>query len=124
MTSLNLDDNQSTYQIRSYQPGQIKVNDTIFTQSIIISPQKLIEHWSPQDISELTADAFDIIATLKPNVLLIGTGSAMALIPLSIYGELLNQGIGVEVMNTGAACRTYNALSSENRNVVAALLLK
>ncbi|HSW71474.1 MAG TPA: MTH938/NDUFAF3 family protein, partial [Gammaproteobacteria bacterium] len=45
-------------------------------------------------------------------------------IPLEIYGELLNQGIGVEIMDTAAACRTYNALTAESRKVVAALVLK
>jgi len=61
---------------------------------------------------------------LKPDVLLIGTGATHVFLSLDIYGDLINQGIGVEVMSTSAACRTFNALSAEGRHVVAALLIE
>lgn len=124
MPSLDLDENRSTYQIRSYQPGRIQINDKILTESIIITPTLLLEKWAPQTVQELTADALLPIINLTPDVLLIGTGAEMVLIPSEIYGELINHGIGVEIMDTGAACRTYNALSAENRRVVAALIIK
>lgn len=124
MPSLTLDDNSASYQIRAYQPGTIKVNDKTLTSSIIISPTELIENWPPQTIQEITPSSLQRVAELRPDILLIGTGSTQVFLPTEIYGELINLGIGVECMDTGAACRTYNALSSENRNVMAALLIK
>jgi uncharacterized protein len=122
--SLILDDNSAKFQIRAYKAGSIQVNDTIYTQSIIVSPQTLITDWPPQTLAELTQQHLDIILTLKPDILLLGTGENLTFPPLANYGELINHGIGVEIMNTHAAARTYNALTAEDRNVVAALIIK
>jgi uncharacterized protein len=124
MTSLELDENKSTYQIRAYRPGTLQINDKTLTHSVIITPNQLIEDWAPQSTAELTPESLQPILALKPTVLLIGTGSAHVLLSPAIYGELINQGIGVEVMDTSAACRTYNALSAEDREVAAALIIK
>jgi uncharacterized protein len=123
MATLNLDENQAHYQIRAFQPGMIQINEQTFTHSVIIAPDQLIEPWPPQTTADLSVEAFATILALKPNILLIGTGSTHQLVPLGVYGHLLNAGIGVEIMSTSAACRTYNALSAENRNVVAALIV-
>lgn len=124
MTTFNLDENHSTYQIRAFKPGVIQVNDKSFRHSIIIAPDQLIENWKPQSINELSAEALLPIISLKPDILLIGTGSDHVIVSIEIYGELLNHGIGVEVMDTRAACRTFNALSAENRRVMAALIIR
>lgn len=124
MASFELDNNQSAYQIVAYKPGHLKINETVYTKSVIVSPSMIMPDWSPQNIDELTQDTLNGIKALKPDVLLIGTGSKFVILPIEIYGELLNAGIGVEVMDTSAACRTFNALSSENRNVVAALVIQ
>lgn len=124
MTSLTLDNNQAKFQIRSYQPGELKINDTIYTQSVIVSPTQLISDWQPQSIESLSAQSLARLVDLKPDIVLIGTGEKMVLIKPDIYGELINRGIGVEVMDTSAACRTFNALTSENRDVVAALVIR
>jgi uncharacterized protein len=124
MPSLTLDDNSAQYQIRSYQPGTITVNDKTLSSSIIITPTRLIENWAPQTTDELTTASLSVIAEARPDILLIGTGATMVLLSAEIYGPLINLGIGVEFMDTSAACRTYNALSAENRNVAAALLIR
>lgn len=124
MPSLTLDDNSAQYQIRSYQPGTITINDKTLSSSVIITPTQLIETWAPQSVAELTSDSFAIIADLRPDILLIGTGASIIFIPAEMYGQLINLGIGVELMDTRAACRTYNALSAENRNVAAALIIR
>lgn len=124
MARLDLDENQSTYQIRAYQPGMIQINDQMFTKSLIITPDQLIENWAPQTVDELTAAMLAPILELKPDILLIGTGSTHIILPIQLYGDLINQSIGVEVMSTSAACMTFNALSAENRRVAAALLIK
>ncbi|MBX3709825.1 MAG: Mth938-like domain-containing protein [Gammaproteobacteria bacterium] len=123
MATLDLDDNSAQFQIRSYQPGYIQVNEKIFTRSILIAPDKLIEDWQPQAIDELKAESLTPIISFKPDILLLGTGSTLVLIPVEVYGELINLGIGVEVMSTSAACRTFNVLSSENRKIMAALIV-
>lgn len=124
MPSLTLDDNSAQYQIRAYAPGTITINDKTLSSSVIITPTALIENWAPQSIEELTSASLTVIAETRPDILLIGTGAAMVILPAEIYGELINLGIGVEFMDTSAACRTYNALSAENRNVAAALLIR
>lgn len=123
MVALELDDNQSLYQIRAYRPGYIQINDQILTKSVIVTPFKLLENWFPQTVENLTTTCFDPVLNLKPDVLLIGTGSKMVFLSPALYGNLINHGIGVELMDTGAACRTFNALSAENRHVAAALIL-
>ena len=122
--SLTLDNNQAKFQIRAYQPGTIQVNDLEFTHSIIVTPEKCINDWIPQSIDELKREHLDIILELRPDILLIGTGSTLEFPDLAVYGELINHGIGVEVMNTHAACRTYNALTAEDRSVAAALIVR
>ncbi len=120
---LTRDDNPASYQIHSYQPGRIKINTRLFTQSLILSATTLISDWRPQQLSDLMAADFAAIIALRPDILLLGTGATLEFPSISCYGELINLGIGVEIMNTGAACRTYTALTAENRNVIAALLL-
>ena len=121
--SLTLDDNDATYQIRGFRPGQIQVNQETYTQSIVVSPNKLIPNWGPKHISELTKEHMQLAADLKPTVLLIGTGEKLQFPDIELYGDLINLGIGVEIMDTSAACRTYTVLTAENRHVVAALIL-
>ncbi len=120
---LQLDENRASYQIVAFKPGYIQVNEKTYTRSIIIAPEKLITDWPPQTITELTRGSLNTIIALKPAILLIGTGTSLQFPALELYGDLINQGVGVEIMDTSAACRTYNALTSENRNVVAALII-
>lgn len=127
MATLTLDDNISLYQIRAYQPGLIRIqtNEMIndYHQSLIILPDQLIEKWPPQQFAALNPDVFKIFLTLNIDILLLGTGEHLQFPPLDYYGFLINAGTGVEVMNTAAACRTFNALSAENRKVAAGLLI-
>jgi uncharacterized protein len=120
---LTLDDNDATYQIRGYAEHRLRINQDIFTQSVIISPNTLITDWPPQSIRELKPEHLLLIKEWKPAILLIGTGATLEFPPLEVYGELINQGIGVEIMNTSSACHTYNALSAEGRSIAAALMV-
>lgn len=124
MATLDLDENLSTYQVRSFQPGKIQINESFFSVSIIVTPDTLIEHWAPQTVQAITAQSLQPILALKPDVLLIGTGTTFSFLSLDVYGDLINHGIGVEIMDSSAAARTFNALSSENRRVAAALIIR
>ena len=86
-------------------------------------PNQLITDWTPQTFAELSSEHFNIIQQLRPDILLIGCGSTLQFPSPRMYGALINAGIGVEIMDTHAACRTYNALTAENRNVAAALVI-
>ena len=122
MTAFTLDENPAQYQIRAFKKGVIQVNDHVLHTSIIITPHTLIE-WPLSSIAQLTPETLEKIVEIKPNILLIGTGETLIFPPLECYGHLLNCGIGVEIMHSAAACRTYSALSSENRNVAAAIIV-
>ena len=111
------------YFIQKYDSERIIINDRGFDASLIISPERVIEHWQPQSIELLTANHFDAILELEPEIALLGTGEKLVFPNIETYSSLIQQGIGVEIMDTGAACRTYNILMGENRRVVAGLIL-
>lgn len=123
-SQLTLDENNAKYQIHAYKPGYLQINEQILTQSVIIAPDKLIDNWPPQHLAELKREHLEIIIKLRPTILLIGTGATLQFPDMAVYGDLLNHGIGVEIMDTSAASRTYNALTAENRLVVAALIIQ
>lgn len=108
--------------IRSYAHGQITVNQDRLTGSIIVTPQQLITDWRPRSFADLTAADFDVITTLDAEVVLLGTGNRLQFPAPALTRALTAAQLGLEVMDTGAACRTYNILMSEGRRVAAALL--
>lgn len=122
------DDNAGQYQIRAYAAGQITVNDTVLTQSLVIRSEVLIGDWPPQRFEEL--DASHLLRALEappgiasPEIFILGTGATQRFPAPALLAPLHARGIGVEVMNTAAACRTYNVLAAEGRAVVAALFM-
>lgn len=121
---LNLDTTNAIYQIRAYEPGRIQVNEHWLTHSIIISPLQLITDWPPQQLSELQPEHFAPIIALKPKIVLLGSGLKICFPPAELLASLYAQQIGVEIMDTAAACRTYTLLAGEGRAVVAGLLIK
>ncbi len=118
------DKNDASYQIRAYDTGMIKVNDTEYRQSLIIAPEHLIANWEPQSLTDIQAKHWQPILELQPEVVIIGTGDQFILPKPEILAPLYAQQLGVESMSTGAACRTYTALMADGRNVVAALLIQ
>ncbi len=121
------------YTIRSYGPGEISVLRTtdsgvetpaeILAQSLILTPAHVIRDWPPQQFDELAAMHFDIFEQLRPEVLLLGCGARQRFLSADLRRLLAQRGLNVELMNTGAACRTYNILLGDERNVAAALLM-
>jgi len=95
----------------------------LLTSSFIIGVEQLITEWKPRDIEQLVAGDFAEIVALKPEVVLLGTGARLRFPKPPLLAPLIEAGIGYEVMDSAAACRTYNVLNSEERQVVAAVLL-
>lgn len=112
---ISLETGLGTYLIQSYSSHEIKINNTVFKHSLIVSSLKIIEPWQPTDL--------EIILSLNPEVVLLGTGSHLKFPSPEKLSLFLERKIGIEVMDTGAACRTFNVLVSEGRNAVAALIL-
>ncbi len=109
--------------IKSYGSGWIKVNEQEIRQSVIVTPDQVVLDWCPQTFSDLTEAHFEDIAQLKPDIVLLGTGSHQHFPHPRLARILLDQGVGVEFMDTVAACRTYNVIMLEDRKVAAALMM-
>lgn len=117
------DPSSSRNVIRSYAPGEITINAEVFRHPLIIGPSTIAPGPAIRDAAELTAAHTADIVALEPELVLIGTG-ARQIFPAAEFGaKFLQAGIGFEVMDTGAACRTFNVLVAEQRRVVALLLL-
>ncbi len=110
------------YSIQAYDRGQITINETIYRESLIITAERLIAPWPVRDIDGLLSGHIDDILDLQPDVVLLGTGEQQRFPDMSIIAAFAGHGLGLEVMNNGAACRTFNILVGEGRNVVAALI--
>lgn len=119
---LILDTPKGNYQIQSYAPGKITINNQVYTHSVVVSNNTLAP-WGPQSFTELKSLDFQSIAEQTPEVVLVGTGEHLELLATRVLELLINKNIGFEIMSTAAACRTFNVLIAEERKVVAALLL-
>lgn len=136
--------NLAHYTIRSYGPGRVTVvvpqaaaggpgkdrshdrsglQEEILTRSAVIMPQRLIKDWPPQRLAEIARAHFEVIAELAPEIVLLGSGRQLRFPDPTLLAPLSERGVGVEVMDTGAACRTYNILMAEGRTVAAVLLM-
>ena len=110
--------------VRSYAPGEVRVADKVLQRSCLISAERLVEDWRPQTLDELTEADLQAVFELQPEIVVLGSGPRQRFPEPRLLAAILARGIGCEVMDTGAACRTYNVLVSESRRAVAALLLK
>ncbi|MBT8126388.1 MAG: Xcc1710-like domain-containing protein [Gammaproteobacteria bacterium] len=111
------------YFVTGYERNIIVVNGDAKTSSFIISDEQLIENWAPTHIDELRSHHLDPLLGLEPELVLIGTGEVLKFPSVSHYACLIQQNIGVEIMDSAAACRTYNILLNEGRKVVAGIIL-
>jgi uncharacterized protein len=116
----NLDEG---YVVTAYDDSSISINHKPFTESFIVSPQKMDENWGPADITELGPVHIEQLLVFEPELVIIGTGNSLCFPATENYAALIRAGIGCDFMDNGAACRTYNILMSEDRNVVAGFIL-
>jgi uncharacterized protein len=110
--------------IASYGEGFVVINETRYERSVILYPDRVEPHWPPQDIANLAVPDIKILLETRPEVVLLGTGIRQVFPSNDVLRIGYELGIGVEVMNTMAACRTFNVLAAENRHVVAGLILE
>jgi uncharacterized protein len=109
--------------IRRYGPDFITVGAEEIRASCIVGAKTLIRDWPPRDVASLTADHLHVLFELRPEVVVLSTGARQIFPGAALRAEFASRKIGIEVMEVGAACRTYNVLLSEERSVLAAILL-
>ncbi len=108
--------------ITHYRAGAVVVDGQTLTRSFVVAPDSLIEEWRPQTFAELTGQDLEEVVALEPEVALLGTGEKQQFLPPHLLAAFATRGIGLEVMTTAAACRTYNIIRAEDRRVVAAIV--
>ncbi|MGH8119593.1 MAG: Mth938-like domain-containing protein [Gammaproteobacteria bacterium] len=111
------------YRIDSYNTGVICINGEHLTASLIITPRLLIHDWPPQSFADIASQHIEQIIQLRPEIIILGTGRQLLFLAPPLTVLIHQYGIGFETMDTGAACRSYNLLMSEGRNVAAGLLI-
>jgi uncharacterized protein len=104
-----------------YGAGFVAVNAVRYEKCVVVSPRAVLE-WSVSGFEALTAADFGFIERLKPEIVILGTGARQRFPPPALARALAATGVGLEVMDSRAACRTYNILATEGRRVVAAIL--
>lgn len=109
--------------IRSHEAGSLVIGDQTYTSNLILSPGQIMPDWAAASTEFLTMELLADALALNPGILLLGTGAVQRFPDPELMASVMGLGIGLEVMDTAAACRTYNILASENRPVVAALML-
>lgn len=117
-------DSVNTNVIRSFEPGTIRLRDTEVHSHLILSADTQIADWSPAPLAELSIADFEPALALQPEIILFGSGIKQQFPNIHLLTEIMRKGIAFEVMETHAACRTFNVLVGEKRAVVAALLVR
>jgi uncharacterized protein len=110
--------------ISGYGPGWVRVGNEKIETSIVIGSRGERFDWSCGSFSELSPEHFDQIAVLEPELVIFGSGTSIRFPPGHWIHPLIKKQIGIETMDTQAACRTYNILAGEGRKVIAALILE
>lgn len=106
-----------------YGAGFVAVNNVRHDKCVVVTPQAVSE-WPVAGFESLVAADFAFIEALRPEIVIFGTGTKQRFPCAALARELAAAGVGVEVMDSRAACRTYNILASEGRKVVAAILVE
>ncbi|MGA2187536.1 MAG: MTH938/NDUFAF3 family protein [Steroidobacteraceae bacterium] len=109
--------------IRGYGRGELRINDEVFHHALIVAPSAIRPEPALAGVAELAAEHAAHILELEPELVLVGTGRTQVFPAPAFGAHFLKSGIGFEVMDTGAACRTFNVLVGEQRRVVALLML-
>lgn len=103
--------------------GYVRLGVVEYRENILVTPDQIVTGWAANGFDALTEADFSALAALEPEVALLGTGATMRFPHPRLTRALTDAGIGLEVMDTPAACRTFNILAAEGRKVAAALLI-
>jgi uncharacterized protein len=118
---LSLDSDPRINLVRRYEPGVIVIGEQRITRPCIVTPQQLLLDWSASSIGELSESDLKPLLAQRTDIVLLGEGETQELPGSTLRALFRAQGIALECMSLGAACRTYNILASEARSVLAGL---
>ncbi len=121
---LQSDPHSGANTITGYGDGYVEINKTPYAHAVVLSSDGAISEWSPQSFDDLEAHHFSQLVDLKPELILIGTGKRQQFPKPELLKALISAKIGFEIMDSQAACRTYNILVGEGRQVLLALIVE
>jgi len=116
-------DGDGGHLILGYGPGRIIIGGRTYTRGLLVSPERIDTDWGPESAADFSPEHFEALLAPEPQIILVGTGKQQIFPAPATYLAVRRRGIGVDVMDTGAACRTYNILVSEGRKVAAGLIM-
>jgi uncharacterized protein len=120
---LQLDSHASGYRFDSFTDYGVLIGGTSYTTSLVVTSEEILPDWAPQYLKHMTVDDLEIIVALNPELILIGTGDTQLFPESAILKVIARLGIGIDFMDTRAACRTYNVLVAEGRRVAAGIII-
>jgi uncharacterized protein len=122
---------EGIYSIHAYRGDEVILNSPrpgeqllSLRHSFIITPEQLQQEWAPESLAQTRGNDLEALAELDMDVLLLGTGKSLHFPGTEQLAALISLGIGYEVMNSAAACRTFNILAAEGRRVAAAIIIE
>jgi uncharacterized protein len=118
---LVLDSDSRVHLVRRYGGGEIVIGEQTITRPLIVSPTQLLLDWSASSLEELSEAQLEPLLGFGADVVLLGAGERQSFASREVRAVFRGRRIALECMTLGAACRTYNILASEQRNVVAGL---
>jgi uncharacterized protein len=121
---LQSDPHSGANTITGYGPGYVEINQTPYSHAVLMSSDGAVSEWPVKSFEGLEPSHFAQMVDLKPELILIGTGSQQHFLPPELLKTLISAKIGFEVMDSQAACRTYNILVGEGRQVLLALIVE
>lgn len=107
----------------NYDDHSVTINEQKLASSLIVFPDQLHSDWSTRDVSDLTIEHFQLLLQRRPDIVILGTGKTQQFPPVTLRRELAAHQLQLEIMDNAAACRTYNLLVSEDRDVAAAIII-
>ena len=111
----------ATLTIRSVSVEGIRINDRVWSEAIALTAEVFIDSWQSVPLADLTADDFSELLEHSPEVVIVGTGKESVYPPRELMFAFARRGVGLELMDTAAAARTFNVLAAEGRRVAAVL---
>jgi len=106
-----------------YGEGYVSINDQRYEKNLLVAPDRPIVDWDAESFDALTPAHFEALLELKPELVILGTGERLRFPRPDVTRSLARAAVGFEAMDTKAACRTYNILMAEGREVLAAILV-
>jgi uncharacterized protein len=113
-----------TNAVTRHESGAVWVNGERFAGSVLVPWKGSVAGWPVASLDGLAPAHFEAVLALRPELVIFGSGRTLRFIAPARYRALIDARIGMETMDTAAACRTYNVLAAEGRSVVAALLIE